>query len=66
MGLTQERRPFGGFSTIIESGSVVTLHKPDGRCREWVTRGWIGHPIEEKVVATIPATLGMPRDPDAN
>jgi len=62
--LTENRNPFGGFTTKVEAGSLVVHHKPNGQCREWVTRGWIGHPIEEKVISTIPNTLGTPRDPD--
>jgi hypothetical protein len=65
MGLTLDRKPFGCFTTEVEQGRRMSVHKPSGVCKEWVTRGWTGHPIEEKLIATIPGTLGLPRDPES-
>jgi hypothetical protein len=62
--LSLKRKPFGGFVTAMEGGQAVTVHRPDGNCKEWVTREWTGHPVEEKVISHIPGTLGLPRDPN--
>jgi hypothetical protein len=62
--LTKEREPFGGFRTKLEAGRIIALHHAAGRCVEWTSRGWIEGDIAEKIIAVIPGTLGLPRDPN--
>ena len=58
MEITKEEKPFGGFSTEIAAGGVTSLHKASGNCRDWITKPWLGKDVAEKLIATVPGTLG--------
>jgi hypothetical protein len=61
MAITESNEPVGGFATVLETGQVISLHEPSGRCIEWAKRGWIGGSVAEKMLTVIPGTLGLPR-----
>jgi hypothetical protein len=61
MAITESNEPVGSFATVLETGQVISLHEPSGRCVEWAKRRWIGGSIAEKILSVIPGTLGMPR-----
>ena len=58
MEITKAGKPFGGFSTEIAAGRITSLHKASDNCREWITSHWLGKDVAEKLIATIPGTLG--------
>jgi hypothetical protein len=61
MAITESNEPVGGFTTTLETGQVISLHEPSGRCVEWAKRRCIGGSIAEKILSVIPGTLGTPR-----
>jgi hypothetical protein len=61
MPITESHQLVGGFATVLETGEVISLHEPSGRCVEWAKRGWTGGSIAEKILSVIPGTLGLPR-----
>jgi len=61
IGLLNGKQPFGAFATEVERGRAISLHTASGKCIEWFNKGWIGEDIAEKVIATVPGTLGPAR-----
>src|SRR5579864_8770761 len=47
MAITESNEPVGGFATVLETGEMISLHDPSGRCVEWAKRGWTGGSIAE-------------------
>jgi hypothetical protein len=60
MELTENRTPYGGFLTELETGGKAkSLHMPSGRCSEWADAGWSpGDNLVRTLIATIPGMLG--------
>jgi hypothetical protein len=61
LNLTKETQAYGGFRTEFDQGSATLLHVPFGFCRDWAAKGWTGENIAEKMIATVPGTLGPVR-----
>ena len=61
MAIAEGKIPVGGFTTVLETGEVISLHEPSGCCVEWAKQGWTGGSIAEKLLSVIPGTLGLPR-----
>ena len=60
--VTMAKNPYGGFFTEFEAGLAVSLHKATGNCIEWTSTGFTLDNLAQKMLATIPGTLGLPRD----
>lgn len=58
MELTEARKPFGGFTTEVMGGRGVSLHVPSGQCVQWLSKEWARENIYEKMLLTVPGTLG--------
>jgi hypothetical protein len=58
LNLTMDKQPYGSFNTEFNHGRATSLHVPSGRCVEWADKRWIEGNIEEKMIATVPSTLG--------
>ena len=61
--LTKDRKPFGSFKTELAAGRITVLHHAFGNCAEWTSRHWTDGNMPEKVMSSIPGTLGLPRNP---
>lgn len=57
MTLKRDGESYGGFSTQVERGKVISLHIPSGKCMEWADKSWADAGLAEMLLATIP---GMP------
>jgi hypothetical protein len=63
MELTEERSPFGGFTTEIKDGKFAEWgkyrheHIPSGKCIAWAHKNWNLLDIHEKLIATVPGKL---------
>ena len=60
--ITKAKNPYGGFSTEFVAGRAVSLHKATGNCIEWTRIRFSLDNLAEKMLSTIPGTLGLPRD----
>lgn len=61
ISLTADGKPYGSFSTELDSGKATSLHIPFGQCVGWATEDWFGENIYKKIIATVPGTLGPVR-----
>lgn len=66
MDLSEDRQPYGGFSTEIEHGRAASLHVPHGGCISWAYKQWSTQNIAEKMIATAPGMLRPVRHPRPN
>ena len=57
----EKRRDMGGFLTRITAGTVKKedLHAAYGDCQHWGNLPWSERHLVEKLVSTIPGTLGI-------
>ena len=62
--VTRAKNPYGGFSTEVEAGRAVSLHRATGNCIEWTRAGFTLGNLAEKILSAIPGTLGLDRDSD--
>jgi len=48
MAITESNEAVAGFAAVLETGQVISLREPSGRCVEWASRRWIGGSIADK------------------